>query len=53
MNPFMISFSLMGLIYFGLALWATVAWLPASLAISCFGLMICATGWKVSETYLQ
>jgi hypothetical protein len=53
MNPYMTSFTLMGVIYLGLVLWSLVVWLPASLAISVFGVAICALGWKASETYLQ
>ena len=53
MNPFMVSFTLMGLIYLGLVVWSAIMGFGGSLAISIVGVLVCALGWKYSERHLQ
>jgi len=53
MNPFMTSFTFLGIIYLGLVVWSAIMGFGGSLAISICGVLICALGWKFSERYLQ
>lgn len=53
MNPFMISFVVLGLIYSGILVWALAAKLTGSIVISVIGILVCAMGWKYSNDHLQ
>ena len=51
MNPYMVAFVVLGLIYAGIGVWGLVSWLVGSMVISVFGMLLCATGWKFSKDY--
>ena len=53
MNPYMLAFLVMGIIYATIGVWALVAHLTGSLVLSAFGLMVCGAGCKISDLYLQ
>lgn len=53
MNPLMVAFVLLGLIYFGLIVWSAVMGFMGSLGISVAGILICFLGWKYARDNLQ
>jgi hypothetical protein len=53
MNPFMASFTFLGLIYLLIALWAVMIGSMGSLAISAAGVLVCFLGWQLSNRLLQ
>lgn len=53
MNPFKAAFSLMGLIYLILFMWAVIAHLGGSVAITTAGFLVCLIGWFMSDAYLS
>lgn len=53
MNPFKVAFSLFGLVYIVLLVWASLAHLNTSIVISVSGVLMCVAGWFMSDAYLS
>lgn len=53
MNPFKVSFVSLGFIYFLILLWGITMGFGGTIGISLVGLLICSSGWKISDRYLQ
>jgi hypothetical protein len=53
MNPYMTCFAVLGFLYLVILVWATVSWLPGSIGIGVFGIILCASGWWYSKENLS
>lgn len=53
MNPFLVSFTLMGFIYILIGVWAVVIGSVGSVAICACGLLVCGLGWSLSNRLLN